>query len=90
MRRPTDAALRRSFRDNEIKALLEMRGVHGAEMSWVRDGAEGDEVRWVLRACFQPRHRLAAGKAVRPRPGGHACRHLALTVGVCTDCLHGD
>jgi hypothetical protein len=34
-----------SFRDNELKSLLEMRGVTGAPMSWVRDGVEGDEVR---------------------------------------------
>jgi hypothetical protein len=33
-----------SFRDNEIRALLEMRGISGADMSWVREGVEGDEV----------------------------------------------
>ena len=37
-----------SFRDNELKSLLEMRGVTGAEMSWVRDGVEGDDVRLYL------------------------------------------
>ena len=33
-----------SFRDNEVRALLEMRGISGADMSWVREGVEGDEV----------------------------------------------
>jgi hypothetical protein len=33
-----------SFRDNELKSLLEMRGVAGADMRWVRDSIEGDEV----------------------------------------------
>ena len=33
-----------SFRDNELKALLEMRGLSGAEMTWAREGVEGDEV----------------------------------------------
>ena len=40
---------RLSFRDNELKSLLEMRGVTGAEMSWVREGVEGDEV--VVYGC---------------------------------------
>jgi hypothetical protein len=68
--RPTDAAPCRSFRDSELKALLEMRGVHGAEMSWVRDGVEGDEVRrtHLVHTCFPPRH----------QPASHApCRSMA-------------
>ena len=32
-----------SFRDNEIRALLEMRGITSTDMKWVREGIEGDE-----------------------------------------------
>jgi tRNA (guanine10-N2)-methyltransferase len=34
---------RLTFRDNELKSLLEMRGITNTDMRWVRDSIDGDE-----------------------------------------------